>query len=199
MSDDIRLSHIAPALVRLTLLPSIASLAVVIGRLLLGLFEGALVSAALAAGLHYGFGLTSWTALLAYSMAALAGVLIGLVAGKPIWAKGARVEASLKAFVGSGLALLGMYAVRRWLVMPADLGPLSRGEMPLGEIPAVSIALVVTTIAMLYELDNTGSSDTETSQPSKKRLASSNPGAMADPSHAEPGEDEQAALKQRKR
>lgn len=171
-----------------------------IRRLLLGLFEGALISAALIAGLVYGLHVTSWTAAFAYLAAALAGILVGLIAGKPIWAKGAKIEAGLKAVFGAGLGILGMYAARRWLSMPVDLGFFSQGEMPLGEIPAASIALVVTTIAVFYELDNTSSGDhTDASRPSKRRLAASSSAATADTPELEPNEDEQAASRKRKR
>lgn len=127
-----------------------------IGRLFLGLIKGALLGSLFAVALIRGLEMTSWDAAFAYVAGAVAGTLVGLFAGKPVWSKGAQVEAVLKAIVGAGLGALGMYAARRWLLMPLDLGPLSNGSMPLGEIPAASIALVSTAIAMLYELDNTG-------------------------------------------
>lgn len=130
-----------------------------IGRLLLGVFKGAFVGAALAAALVYGLHVTTWGAPLAYLFGAAAGVLVGLVAGKPIWAKGAKIEAGLKAFFGAALGVAAMWGARKWLGFPLDLGPLSDGAAPLGAIPAASVALVATAIAMLYELDNTGGGD----------------------------------------
>lgn len=168
-----------------------------IRRLLLGLFEGALISAVLVAGLVYGLHVTSWTSAFAYPAAALAGILVGLLAGKPIWAKGAKVEAGLKAFVGAGLALLGMYAARRWLTFPVDLGLFSQGKMPLGEIPAASIALIVTATAILYELDNTGGGEHAAPDATTKRRVAL-PERETASSDLEADEDE-PALKKRMR
>lgn len=130
-----------------------------IGRLAFGVFKGALVGAALAAALVYGLHVTSWGAPLAYLFGGAAGVLAGLVAGKPIWAKGAMVEVGLKAFFGAALGAAAMWGARKWLGFPLDLGPLSDGAAPLGTIPVASVVLVATAIAALYELDNTGGSD----------------------------------------
>lgn len=138
-----------------------------IGRLLLGVFKGAFVGAALAVALVYGLHVTTWGAPLAYLFGAAAGVLVGLVAGKPIWAKGAKIEAGLKAFFGAALGVAAMWGARKWLGFPLDLGPLSDGAAPLGAIPAASVALVATAIAMLYELDNTGGGEA-TSKPAPK-------------------------------
>ena len=66
---------------------------------------------------------------MAYLGAALTGVLIGLVAGKPIWAKDAKIEAGMKAFVGALLATGLMYAARRFLTMPF---PVAAAHRPLG-------------------------------------------------------------------
>lgn len=127
-----------------------------IGRLILGFIKGALASAVFAAALVYGLKLTSWAAPLAFTMAVVAGIFTGLIAGKPIWQKGAKTEAILKAVVGAGLAAGAMYAARKWLTMPFDLGPLSEGSVPLGEIPVATVSLICLTIAIFYELDNTG-------------------------------------------
>lgn len=130
-----------------------------IGRLVLGVFKGAFVGAALAAALVYGLHVTSWGAPLAYAFGAAAGVLVGLVAGKPIWARGAKIEAGLKAFFGAALGAAAMWGARKWLGFPLDLGPLSDGAAPLGLIPAASVSVVAMALAILYELDNTGGGD----------------------------------------
>ena len=71
---------------------------------------------------------------LAVIAAALTGVLVGLVAGKPIWAKDAKIEAGMKAFIGALLAAGLMYAVRRFLTMPVPF--------PLGELAAPNESLL---------------------------------------------------------
>src|SRR5690606_894675 len=67
--------------------------------LVTGLIVGGLVGFALAK-----LGFAAPGAIVAYLAAGLAGALVGLIAGKPIWAKDARIEAGMKAIVG---ALLG--------------------------------------------------------------------------------------------
>jgi hypothetical protein len=126
-------------------------------RLVLGLVKGLAVSALAALLLTRGLGVLAWGSAFAYVAAAASGVLVGLVAGKPIWAEGAKIEAGLKAFFGALLGAGAMLAVRRWIVTPIDLGPLSAGVAPLGEIPAASLGMVTTALALFYEIDNTGS------------------------------------------
>src|SRR4051812_2636164 len=98
-----------------------------LGRLLVGILKGLLVGALVGFGLAK-LGLAAPPAVIAYAAAAATGVLIGLIAGKPIWAKDAKIEAGMKAFVGALLAAGLMYAARRWLAaipMPVALGPLA--------------------------------------------------------------------------
>src|SRR5579862_623653 len=87
-------------------------------RLLAGLVIGAVVGIAVAAMLVAGLKIVTFAgpfgALLAYASAAVTGALTGLVAGKPIWAGGAKVEGGLKAVFGALLAAAAMFALRRW-------------------------------------------------------------------------------------
>ena len=73
-------------------------------RLILGMLVGLVVGAGLAAGLARLIG-TSFVVpggfAIAFASAAVAGALTGMVAGKPIWAAGAKVEAGVKAFFGA--------------------------------------------------------------------------------------------------
>jgi len=91
-------------------------------RLIVGLVIGIVAGAAL------GFGLLQLLAnpmsgALGYAFAAMTGVLVGLVAGKPIWAKGALVEAGLKAFIGALLACGLLFGLRFVpLTLPALAG-----------------------------------------------------------------------------
>lgn len=80
-------------------------------RLLVGIVLGVVIGGLL------GFGLFqvlpgAMAGVLGYPFAAATGVLVGLVAGKPIWAKGAQIEAGLKAFVGALLSMGILFGLR---------------------------------------------------------------------------------------
>ena len=138
-------------------------------RLIAGLIKGLLVGALVGFGLiRAGFGPTPGP-IVAYAAAATAGVLVGLVAGKPIWAKDAKVEAGMKAIVGAFLGAGLMFAARRWLQVPL---PVSLGEfggpneslletletMSHGSVAGVgmtSLAAVAAVLGAFYDLDNT--------------------------------------------
>src|SRR6185436_7520967 len=68
-------------------------------RLVVGLIKGFMIGLVLALILMKGLGLATFGGLLAYLIASIAGMLTGLIAGKPIWAKEAKIEAGLKAAV----------------------------------------------------------------------------------------------------
>jgi len=128
----------------------------VLQRALLGLFKGALLGTLVAVVLLQGFGLPVFSGLWAALPAAgLTGALAGLVTGRPIWSPGARLEAGLKALVGtlSGVGLLLL--VRRFVpievVLPADLG-----HGPIGNLPATALPLVAALLGAFFELDDTG-------------------------------------------
>lgn len=156
-------------------------------RLVVGLVKGLVTGAVVAALLVQGLHLASFGgALLAYVAAVVTGVLVGLVAGKPIWSKGARIEAGLKAFAGALLAAGAMYAIRRWLNMHVDLTALSAGAGALGELPATSLPLLATVLAVIFELDNTGDDEDAgpkakaKSKASRARIAAGNGASEAD-------------------
>ncbi|MBX3183598.1 MAG: hypothetical protein KIT72_05700 [Polyangiaceae bacterium] len=143
-----------------------------IARLLLGIVKGVLVGGAVAAGLIFGLGVTSWTAPYAYAFAALTGVLTALVAGKGIWVRGAGVENAIKAVVSLGLASLAIFAVRKWAAVDVDLSALSAGAGRVGELPAASLPIVGTVLALLYEMDNLGEGSKEAQrEAAKQRVA----------------------------
>lgn len=140
-------------------------------RLLIGLVKGVLLGGVLGLVLVKGLGMATMGVWAAYLLAVVAGVLSGLVAGKPIWAEGARIEAGLKAVVGALLGAGLMYGVRRWLGLHLDLGQFGQGSV--ADLPIVSLPLVATALSMLFELDNTGDDEDEPKAPAatgKKRV-----------------------------
>jgi hypothetical protein len=144
-------------------------------RLLLGLVLGFIVGGALAAALAFGLKITSFVgtggAVLGYIAAAVAGVLTGLIAGKPIWAAGAKTEAGLKAFFGALLGAGAMFALRQWGGgWTLDLGSLGAGgPAAVGALPAASLPIISALLGGLFELDNTGDGSDE--QKPGKRVA----------------------------
>jgi len=165
-------------------------------RLLIGLVKGVLLGGVLGLVLVKGLGVATMGVWVAYLLAVVAGALSGLVAGKPIWAAGARIEAGLKAVVGALLGAGLMYALRRWFALQLDLGQLGQGSV--GQLPIVSLPLIATALSMLYELDNTGDEDDETKPPpaaAKKRVAA---GSLDDEAELA-GELEEPSRKARRR
>lgn len=129
-------------------------------RLLVGLFLGLVIGGALAAVLIKGLSLSVFAtgaggAALAYLFAAVTGVVVGLVAGKPIWASGGQIEAGLKAFFGALLGAGAMFALRRFVTTPIDLGAISAGAGAIGELPALTLPIIAAVLGGFYELDNT--------------------------------------------
>jgi len=119
------------------------------------------------AGLHMAlFPAGAGGAALAYLTAAGTGVLTGLVAGKPIWAANAKIEAGLKAFFGALLGAGLMFVLRQWVHFAPDLPMLVPGEAAdlvkvaeVGSLPAVALPLVAALLGGFFELDNTGAKD----------------------------------------
>jgi len=149
-------------------------------RLLIGIVKGLFIGGLLGFGLAK-VGLAAPGAVVAYIAAGMAGVLTGLVAGKPIWAKNAKVEAGMKAFAGALLGAGLMYATRRWLTMgiPFDLGDLAAINESLSELPGTtgsvgglavtSLAAVAALLGGFYEADNSpGDSEDDEAQSGRK-------------------------------
>jgi hypothetical protein len=127
-------------------------------------------------------------ALWAYLFAAVDGVLVGLFAGKPIWAKGARIEAGLKAVFGTLLGVGLMFALRKWVGFAQDLSVLGLGKGALGTNPALVFPLLATVMALLFEVDNMFGSDDKESAAGKKRIGTTTKTRVAteETSEAEP-------------
>ncbi|MCU0681242.1 MAG: hypothetical protein MUF34_03105 [Polyangiaceae bacterium] len=128
-----------------------------IKRAALGLGKGLFVGALIAAALVFGFERASLIPAAAYVMAALAGVLTGLIAGKPIWHEGARIEAGLKAFFGALLGVGALYALQRWAPLPSALVPMGRSLV--GDVSVAAFPLIAALLGLIYEVDNTPSAD----------------------------------------
>jgi hypothetical protein len=133
-----------------------------IKRLLSGLLFGLVVGGLLAAAVIKGMGVLSFVSgggvILAYVFAAVTGVLVGLVAGKPIWSSGGQIEAGLKAFFGALLASGMMFALRRWVHIELDLHSLGigpAGPTAVGLLPAFTLPLIAAVLGGFYEADNT--------------------------------------------
>jgi hypothetical protein len=144
-------------------------------RLILGMVVGLLVGAALAFGL---IRLTETTglggimsAIAAFGAAAVAGALTGILAGKPIWAEGAKVEAGLKAFFGAVLGVGALFVLQRWggdISTPQWLG----GTAPIGDLPGVSLPLIAGGLGALFGLDNVPDAPSSPGAPGvRKRVA----------------------------
>ncbi len=132
-----------------------------LGRLLIGIVKGILLGALLGLGLVK-LGMAMPFAIVAYLAAAVTGVLIGLIAGKPIWAKDAKIEAGTKAFVGALLSLGLMAAARQWLMgieIPFALGSLAPEHATLGGFAMTSLAAIAGLLGGFYEADNDPSSE----------------------------------------
>jgi hypothetical protein len=153
-------------------------------RLILGLMLGLVLGGAVAAGFVRLMG-TSFAphggGVVALLSAALTGAVTGLVAGKPIWASGARVEAGIKAFFGALMAAGAMFALRRWgLEVP---GPeILGGKAPIGELPAISLPVIAGALGGLFGLDNSPDEPAKGKKgdpPPRKRVAGADGRARA--------------------
>ena len=140
-----------------------------IGRLLVGILKGLVLGALVGFGLlKISAGLAFPGAVIAYVAAAATGVLIGLIAGQPIWAKDAKIEAGMKAGVGALLGVGLMFAARRWLTMdvPAFLldvtrsvAPTEAGANTLGNFGMTALAAIAALLGGFYDADNTPEPD----------------------------------------
>lgn len=169
-----------------------------IARLLIGILKGLVVGGLIGFGLaQLGFAMPG--AIIAYLVAPVVGVLVGLVAGKPIWAKDARIEAGMKAGVGAVLAPLLLLAARRWLQVPLPgevagaLGATGAAVGTLGGMAVTSLAMVAAVVGGFFEADNTpgepggAGPDKPEAKAGTKRIASADADAeLEDELDAEP-------------
>ncbi len=167
-------------------------------RLAIGLIEGLVIGLALGVGAARGMALRVPGSLTLLLLGAAAGFLVGLVAGRPVWARDGKTEAVLKAGVGAlggaGLA----FAAAHWLRLPVDLNGFQLGAGPIGQLPALILPGIATALALFFELDNDNDGRPPArgaSAPNKQRLSSPKP--LAD-ELAELDLDESADAEQRR-
>jgi hypothetical protein len=162
-----------------------------LGRLLIGIVKGLILGALLGYGLVR-LGEGSPSAILAYPAAALTGVLIGLVAGKPIWAKDAKIEAGTKAVVGALLALGLMAAARTWLLVPLpfSVGALAPEHATVGGFAMSSLAAIAALLGGFYEADNDSSGEEAAHQAESEQSGKKKPQRIAPPLKSQ-GDDEE--------
>ena len=141
-----------------------------IRRLLVGLVLGALIGAIAAAALIKGLGIVSFGLLFALASAAATGAVVGLVAGKPIWANGAKIEGGLKAGAGAILGVIAMFLVRRFLGESIDLTNFGAGAGTIGDLPATSLPIVAAVLGAFFEAVNTPEVTDDKSATGKKRV-----------------------------
>ena len=147
-------------------------------RLIVGILKGLVVGGLIGFGLlKVGPGLFvgAW-AILAYIAAAVTGVVVGLIAGKPIWAKDAKIEAGMKAFVGAILGAGLMFGLRKFAPpladsVPAAFGVMTKDPQTLATFPVTALAAVAAVLGGFYEADNTP--DPESSAKSATEQSSS--------------------------
>ncbi|MGO9837654.1 MAG: hypothetical protein ACLP1X_25980 [Polyangiaceae bacterium] len=171
-----------------------ATLWAMLRRLVTGLVLGFIVGGALAAALIAGLKTTTFEGgggvVLGYLAAALTGVMTGLVAGKPIWASGAKTEAGLKAFFGALLGAGAMFGLRQWAGGWAlDLNAIGAGgPASVAALPAASLPIIAAVLGGFFELDNTGA-DGEGKKPGKRVAAATGRESKARVPVEEEGED----------
>ena len=178
--------------------------------LVLGLVVGGVVAAGLVAGLRVLTFAGTGGAFLAYLAAAVTGTLTGLVAGKPIWSSGAKVEAGLKALFGALIGAGVMFAMRRWAgAWMLELPQIGVDHpTPIGDLPVASLPLLAAVLGGFFGLDNTDSGPREgpsTAGSAKTRPRVANDGAeqpkarLGKTSKADPDDDVEVISKRANR
>ncbi|APR83700.1 Hypothetical protein A7982_09049 [Minicystis rosea] len=172
-----------------------------LGRLLIGIVKGLVVGGLLGFGLVK-LGMALPGALIAYLAAAVTGVVIGLVAGKPIWAKDAKIEAGAKAIVGALLGVGLMAAARHWLTMalPIPAGNLAPEGATFGGFAITSLAAIAALLGGFYDADNDATDEEAApagaekaqAQNGGRRIASQDEGAEEDEELLESSEKKRA-------
>jgi hypothetical protein len=163
-----------------------------LGRLLIGIVKGLIVGALLGYGLVK-LGMAMPPAVIAYLAAAVTGVVVGLVAGKPIWAKDAKIEAGTKAVIGALLACGLMAAARTWLLVPLPftLGPLAPEGATVGGFAMTSLAAIAALLGGFYDADN--DAPDEEASPSHAGESASKKGSRIAAAESHGDEDEDLA------
>jgi len=117
-----------------------------------GPLKGGAVGLALALALVHGLGIAELAGAPSYAAAAATGFSSGIFSGRPIWARGARLEGLLKSVAGGGLAAAVLFIMRRFVAVSIDAGPLGAG--PLLELPLLVLPSLGATLGLLFEVDD---------------------------------------------
>jgi hypothetical protein len=130
-------------------------------RLIVGILKGLVVGGLIGFGLvKLGLGVFAPWSIWAFVFAAITGIVVGLIAGKPIWAKDAKIEAGMKAAVGALLGAALMAAVQKCMpgMVPNDLAAafdiMTKG-IPVKAFPVTSLAIIAAILGGFYDADNT--------------------------------------------
>ncbi len=176
-------------------------------RLLFGLLKGLIIGGLVGFGL-VSAGLASPGALIAYPIAAGLGMLVALIAGKPIWAKDARIEVGMKAAAGALFAPLFLFLARRFLAfdIPFDVSTLPglgavSGTQEFGTFALTSYAAVAALLAGFFDADNQPQPEgADEGAATKKRVATGGgASAQADAAELEAAQAEALQAEQRAR
>lgn len=129
----------------------------ILRRLLVGLLKGLVLGGLVGAGVHLGLGWTRTQDVIAYLLAMGTGATVGLLAGKPPWAREAWLESLLRAVGGLVVgSLLYFLAVRfASAPIPLDAGPGAPVGTPWVELPLLYALGVGAIYGALVELDHT--------------------------------------------
>ena len=121
-------------------------------RLVIGVGEGVAVAAIVVAALRALS--ANWSSIaVVYTASVVLGIVTGLVAGRPVWRRGGKVEAAVKSVVGAFIAATAMFGIRRWLPhVDVDLGVYGKGA--LGAVPTAALPLVASALALVFEIDH---------------------------------------------
>jgi hypothetical protein len=158
-------------------------------KIVLGLFEGALLGGAVFFALlrlHAG-----WSPVVAYAAATLVGALVGAIAGKPIWGREAKLEGLLKTLAGAFIAMTAMYGTRKWLSgVQVNLESLGGGAGPIGQVPGAALPIIGASLGFVFQVDDALGGDGE--PPPQRVLAPSAPAELADDDEDEAGSERRA-------
>jgi hypothetical protein len=150
-------------------------------HLFLGVGEGCAVAAIVVLTVR-GTGADWGSTAIVYTATIVTGILVGLVAGRPVWKPGGKLEALIKSFVGAFIATTSMFGVRKWLPSTkVDLDFLRLGAGVLGQVPAASLPLVASALALVFEVDHAfGPKVNPAPLPPERRVVLSEPPASGE-------------------
>lgn len=126
-------------------------------RFLVGLLKGLVIGGLVGAGAQLGLGWTRTTGLLGYLLAMGAGATVGLLAGKPPWAREAWLESILRAVAGLVVGGLLYFLALRFAAapIPVDGGPGVPAGTPWVELPLLFALAIGAVYGAIVELDHT--------------------------------------------